>query len=288
MPRPATPCRLFVLLARLAPVGLILRRGPAEWTQLIRWNTRNDTFEPGQWLRGRVDFYKCDLSPSGERFLYFNKAYKPRSIATGYGETWTALSRAPYFTALTLWPMNDTWFGGGVFVDDRMIRLNHPSNAFATHPKHPARDLKIIPEPMWFYVTCVLDERMKRDGWTRRSLTKRVYGGRTIAGEYPQELEKPDPKSRRILVVRDLSDGILHNRPFRFAIIYANTGEEIRAFDATWADWDQHGQLVYAADGKLWRVDFPPRGRAPEIREIADFNANRPDPQPAPEWAHHW
>jgi hypothetical protein len=98
------------------------RRGPAAWTQLIRWNTRNDTFEPGQWLRGPVDFHKCDLPPSGERFLYFTKAYKPHSTAAGYGETWTALSRAPYFTALALWPIGDTWYGGGLFVDDRMIR----------------------------------------------------------------------------------------------------------------------------------------------------------------------
>jgi hypothetical protein len=154
-----------------------------------------------------------------------------------------------------------------------MIRLNHPSNALATHSKHPARDLSVIAEPMRSSRTSILDERMKRDGWTR---------GTT------QELEKPDPKSRRLLVVRDLSDGILHKRPFRFALIYRNTGEEILAFDGTWADWDQSGQLVYAAEGKLWRADFPPRGRTPEIREIADFNRNRPDPQPSPEWAHYW
>lgn len=288
MPRAATPCRLFVLLARLAPVGLILRRGPSQWTQLIRWNTKNDTFEPGQWLRGPVDFHKCDLSPSGERFLYFTKPYKPHSTAAGYGETWTALSRAPYFTALALWPMDDTYFGGGLFVDDRMIRLNHPASALATHPNHPVRDLKVISEPLWFYHTCVLDERMKRDGWTRRSITKRVYRGRTIAGEYPQELDKPDPKSRRLLTIRDLSDAILHKRAFHCTVTYVRTGEEILAFEAEWVDWDQHGKLVYAAAGKLWRVDFPPRGRAPETREIADFNAHRPDPQPSPEWARHW
>ena len=69
---------------------------------------------------------------------------------------------------------------------------------------------------------------------------------------------------------------------------YLRTGEEIVAFDAERADWDQRGQLVYAAAGKLWRVDFPARGRAPEIREIADFNADRPDPQPSPEWAKQW
>jgi len=81
MPRLPAPCRLFVLLARNEPVGLVLRRGPAAWTQLIRWRTDRDEFESGQWFRGVIDFHRCDLSPSGERFLYFAKAYKPHSIA---------------------------------------------------------------------------------------------------------------------------------------------------------------------------------------------------------------
>ena len=129
---------------------------------------------------------------------------------------------------------------------------------------------------------------MKRDGWTIRSMTKRVFRGKTIAGEYPQELEKPDAKGRRALVVRDLSDGVLRNRPFWFDVVYRKTGDEILSFEAEWADWDQQGTLAYVAGGKLWRVEFPPRGRAPEVREISDFNGTRPDPQPSPEWARKW
>jgi len=282
--RPAPPCRLFVLLAGRAPVGLILRCGPTDWTQLILWHTDTDTFEPGQWFRGRIDFHRCDLSPSGERLIYFAKAYKPRSIALGYRDTWTALSRAPYFTALALWPMGDTWFGGGLFVTDRSIRLNHPPCTSDTHPDHPARNLQVRVEPMVFWETCVLDERMKRDGWTLRSKAKRPG----IAGQYPQELQKPDPKDRRLLILRDLSDGTLRKRPFWFDVEYRRTGEEILTFEGEWADWDQQGGLAYASAGKLWRVTFPPRGRAPETREIADFRAAKPNPRPSPEWAKHW
>jgi len=173
-------------------------------------------------------------------------------------------------------------------VDDRTIRLNHPPADTETHPDHPAKQLQLIAEPMMFYNGCVLDERMKRDGWELRSKAKRIYRGKTIAGEYPQQLEKPDAKERRRLVLRDLSDGVLANRPFHFSVVYANTGEELLQFQADWADWDQRGQLAYAAGGKLWRVTFPPRGRAPESREIADFNNRKPDPQPSPEWAKHW
>jgi len=44
-------CRLDVLLARDASVGVILRRGPTNWAQLIRWQT-DDTFEAGSGFMG--------------------------------------------------------------------------------------------------------------------------------------------------------------------------------------------------------------------------------------------
>ncbi len=40
----ATPCRLSIILARAAPVGVIFRRGPTDWVQLIKWNTDRDSF----------------------------------------------------------------------------------------------------------------------------------------------------------------------------------------------------------------------------------------------------
>lgn len=41
-------CRLYVLLARKAPVGVIMRRGPSRHVRLIRWRLDGDRFEPGQ------------------------------------------------------------------------------------------------------------------------------------------------------------------------------------------------------------------------------------------------
>jgi hypothetical protein len=38
---------LFVLLARRAPLALIVRRGPSKWVQLIMWNTQEDTLPSG-------------------------------------------------------------------------------------------------------------------------------------------------------------------------------------------------------------------------------------------------
>ncbi len=46
MATPASPCRLFVFLARKARTGVILRRGPSAWTQLILWDRATDRFTP--------------------------------------------------------------------------------------------------------------------------------------------------------------------------------------------------------------------------------------------------
>jgi len=61
--------RLFAILARDAPVAAVLRRGPSKQVLLVRWDLTNDTFEAGQWLKARVYERRCDLSPSGDRFI---------------------------------------------------------------------------------------------------------------------------------------------------------------------------------------------------------------------------
>ena len=94
---------LHVILARNAPVGIILRRGPSKWVQLIKWNTQTDVFEPGQWFHGRIYEQCCDLSPDGRLFIYFATKYSGKAL---YDEkisyAWTAISRPPYLTALAL------------------------------------------------------------------------------------------------------------------------------------------------------------------------------------------
>jgi hypothetical protein len=151
-----------------------------------------------------------------------------------------ALSRAPYFTALALGSMADTWFGGGLFVDDRTIRLNHPVCAQTTHPLHPGA-------------------RPARDP-----------GAAAVPGGLC---------ARRAHEARG---------PFHYAPIWRASREGTLRFEAEWADFARRGELAHAAVGKLFRVTVPPRGRAPQVCEIADFNAARPDPQPAPEWATLW
>ena len=134
-----TPCRLFVISARAAPVAAILRRGPSAWYQIIAWDTRRDVFTDGAWLKGRIYEERCDVSPDGELLLYFCHGGRARP---GYGDSWTAVSRLPWLHALTLWPWGTTYGGGGRFLGPREVVLrsamHHP-----THPRHPARGLRV-------------------------------------------------------------------------------------------------------------------------------------------------
>lgn len=141
MPRPSPP-RLFAIFARRAHVAIVIKRGPARWTQLVLWDTRTDVFTDGAWLRGRIYEQKCDLSPDGELFVY--SAFQGQRLGTSYSDSYTAVSRPPWLHALALWPRHTTYGGGGTFLDDRVLALRGESKP---HPDHPPRGLTIAPSP---------------------------------------------------------------------------------------------------------------------------------------------
>src|SRR2546426_11287690 len=71
MQRTKFPPRIHVLLAREAPLGLVIRRGPSKSVCTLLWDQERDTFKLGQWMRGRIYERRCDLSPDGQHFIYF-------------------------------------------------------------------------------------------------------------------------------------------------------------------------------------------------------------------------
>ena len=135
----AAPCRLFVIPARDAPVAAVLRRGPSGWYQVIRWDTSRDEFVDGAWFRGRIYEDKCDLSPDGELLVYFCHGGRSRP---GYTDSWTAVSRLPWLSALALWPSGTTYGGGGRFVDNRKLILRNGKHD-RPHPDHLPQGLEL-------------------------------------------------------------------------------------------------------------------------------------------------
>jgi hypothetical protein len=93
------PPRIHVLLAREAPLGVVIRRGPSKRVATFLWDRRHDEFSLGQWLKGRIYERRSDLSSDGKYLIYFAMNGKWRSETQG---SWTAISRAPYLKALAL------------------------------------------------------------------------------------------------------------------------------------------------------------------------------------------
>ena len=284
----SVPCRLYIILARKAPTAVIFRRGPSKRVQLIHWDTATDTFTAGQWFHGRIYERRCDLSPDGKLLIYFaQKINRHTTDDTEYTYAWTAISQPPFLTALALWPKGDCWDGGGLFMANHHLWLNHPPGRTKSHKSHKPQGLTIShnegtlgeDEP-------ILHRRLERDGW-RQSQPIKVDYTRTNAGfitHAPGIRRKHNPHGwQKLTVTSTLSGFEMHED---FSVRYAE-GKDLPLDGAEWADWDQRGRLVFAREGKIFALTAEAIGESMP-QELADFNGNQPEPMEAPEWAKNW
>jgi hypothetical protein len=287
-------CSLYVIQARGAERAVVFRRGPSRQVMLATWNTDDDTIEHGQWLKGRIYERRCDLSPDGEFLVYFAASWRKPY------DTWTAVSRPPFLTALALWPKGDAWGGGGRFAAATRLELNHGPNAFALAEGFSLpRWLDVVPmgeyagrgedEPAW-------TARLERDGWTlvsRGRVVKGAAGARVwLTIDPPAIWEKPHPTNRRY-VLRMIVSGI-HEQDGGWYVTHHEVidaeGEPIPLGRSDWADWSSSGDLLFAADGQLLRVRHDARGlrRFADRVVIADFRELTFTERRAPEEKTRW
>jgi hypothetical protein len=277
---PEAPCRLFVYLARESPVAVVLRRGPTDWARLSLWHTDSDRFEHGQWLKGRVYERRSDLSADGSLFAAFVRQSGGRDARR---DTWIAVSRPPFFSALAVWFVGGTYHTGAFFPGHATLWLGFSPD---TPPDighvpswlsiAPARDIAYIDRTGEWTERTVHFNRLIRDGWTLletepyRTLWARRHPSRPLALHMMHSFENLQVAGGRYVV-----DYSLWNE---------TEGREQGIGQATWADWDQRGRLVVARQGKLlwWPLE------SGTLEEIADFNGHEPDPQPAPDAAGSW
>jgi hypothetical protein len=286
-------CRTYVILAREAPKAVILRRGPSDWVQLILWHTDTDILEYGQWFKGRVYERRCDLSPDGKLFLYFVRKKNKRMIQDeAYTYAWTAVSKPPFFTALALWPKGDSWNGGGFFEDNSTIHLNHNPERLQPHPDHQPQGLTIVQE----YDGKGEDFLIYNKLLARRGWSVLQEGGRWRSKDwYREQPDRPKiwQKAHKTLpftlLMKLLGSDIQRygdDLILEFEIQHERTGAVIPLSDTAWADWDQHGRLVFISKGLLYFQLLYPKIEKAEL--IADINSKTPGTVLTPEWAQHW
>ncbi len=243
-----TPPRLFVLTARDCGSAVILRRGPARVVATIGWNRAGNSFQTGQWLKGRIYEHRSDLSPDGRHLIVF--------AGKGGSHWWTAVSRAPWLTAVALLPQDSTWGGGGAFAAPGEVWTNGGA-IFDALPKDELRQAPTAAFPHstdGFHMGGTFATLMQARGW-------RHAGG----DHYDARLLRDLPGGGQIeltFAVGARNRAIVSNR---YALIPGDGNR--RETDWEWADLWQ-GRLQYASKGCLWEQD--PGGNT---RQIADFTA---------------
>lgn len=283
------PARLFILLARSAPLAIVFRRGPSRWVQLVKWRTDNDTIEQGQWFHGRVYERRSDLSPDGSLLIYFaNKINKHTQEDKEYTYAWTAISKPPYLTALALWPKGDCWHGGGLFQDNKTVLLNHRRDVSKPHPEHKPSGLRIIlRDNVCGEDDPIFSDRLNRDGWKLQQEWKVDNKGYPTLFQtiQPEVRRKSDRDSTSFIQLTRSITGLDYSE--EFAVCGRSSSQLVKIERASWADWDQHGRLIYAVDGKLMTGTIDDGGNLVES-EIVNLNLSEPVSLPTPDWASTW
>lgn len=163
MQRPIPP-RIHVLLARDTSAAVVVRRGPTRHAALIGWDRKTDKFTIGQWLYGRIYERRCDLAPDGKHLIYFAMNGRWGSSAKG---SWTAISRAPYLKAVSLFAKGDCWHGGGLFRTSTEYWLNDGHGHELQKHDQSLRRVDEFPWHEQYGGECpgVYYIRLQRDGW---------------------------------------------------------------------------------------------------------------------------
>jgi hypothetical protein len=308
--KPKDWCRLYLLYASASPKVIILRRGPTKWVQQIMWNTGTDTFTYGQWLRGDIKAYDCDVSPSGDYLIYFAQKYGVKDPAY---ETFTAISKTPTFTALTLWSLGDSWAGGGIFVDEQTLWLNHPEAKRAMHPDHPNTLFTLVPFPQDYSSRETSPERyrMFREGWVLIQEAERdparmvvdkpktqeemvaLLQNREALRAYLDEEQERSKKRRQIEVFKKPEIWERSSSHFPYTLVYKvvgydrggstqvefylrhdASGKEELLPDVTQANFDHNDRLIMARYGALLSCDLG--HELLQAHVLVDLNNQRP------------
>jgi hypothetical protein len=209
-----------------------------------------------------------------------------------YTDVWTAVSKPPYFTALALWPKGNSYNGGGVFDDDRTIRLNHNPERMEAHPDHQPMGLSIIMdfegrgEDISVYYKLLIRHgwELVEDGGSGYQESEFVWKTKT-----PMIWRKRNQRPDLSLLMKFI--GTRHYQYgddliLEYLVVDDNNNDTHPIEKATWADWDQQGRLVYITKGLLICQQFQPELKLPRV--IADLNPQIPMSLTTPDWAATW
>lgn len=316
--------RIYVMIASAARVAVVFRRGPSKLVLLLRWDMAADTFEAGQWFKGRIYERRCDISPSGKYLVYFAGNQKPPYYR------WTAISKPPYLTALTLWPGIDCT--GGFFKSDSSLCLEHwwPANGLGLRSSVP-KGFEIVPFDDFSgrgQYGFILKQRMKRDGWIHvqegvaHTSEPTLEEMQKLGAQLKNLMTEPGPNldTKKALKLLKTREQVSHMRTVfppvdiwqrntsryclemrtlglgetkgpqvvtEYRVSAGEGGVVLELGRADWADWDSNGDLLYAKAGAIYRLPEADIGKAEAIKLI-DLSQEKFRPLEAPAEYQTW
>ena len=264
---------------------------------LLHWHTDTDTFLEGQWLKGRIYERRCDLSPGGKRLIYFAANWKEPYLS------WTAISKPPFLTAVALWPKGDAWGGGGLFNSERDILLNHRKGEMTLSESFKLPNgINVTPlgeHSGWGEDSPIVDQRLLRGGWNLFQRGKHVkynFDSKLWVGFNPPEIwTKANPKKNKGYELHEVTSG-LHERDGSWyvtehIIVDQRSDATISLGRTDWADWCSNGELLFAKDGRIYRLGFGKGGRLIPVEDaklLIDLNNRKFEAKEAPVEAKTW
>jgi hypothetical protein len=279
--RPAP--RLFGISATAADRVAVLRRGPSNWTHVGLWDVASPRFHSGAWLSGTLYPQRCDVSPDGRYLCYFALNGGTRWKA---GDTYIAVSRLPWLTALVAWGTQGTYSRGAYFVDDpSRHELGKPDEGAVGRLRNEY-GLVFPSGPVTFAVE-------RRRGWTETpdSVPRTDTWDERRADTVRVGRPRPGRRGNTWLVAGGgyaafRAGGLKRYRPPAYELRDGPDGPVLTQLDdVQWADWARDGRLLVATtDGRLQIRD----GSTGAVRWEHDLAGLRPAPEPPPPEARHW
>ena len=242
----------------------------------ILWDRKKDTFELGQWLRGRIYERRADISTDGRYLIYFAMNGKWTSETKG---SWTAISRVPWLKALVLLGKGDCWHGGGLFTSNSQYWVNDGYGHFPIRDSGEVkRDRRF--QPVGNYggeCPSVYYPRLQRNGWVLHTELK------NSKWETCTVFEKELPKG---WILRKLAHAQTGSPPGKgcywdeHELENNRRGQRLAFPKWEWADFDGK-TLVWAEDGCLYRAPLYTKELGPR-KLLFDANGMKFEARAAP------
>jgi hypothetical protein len=269
--------RIFGIAAEDTDIVAIFRRGPSRWAHVGAWHIASASYSPGAWLYGVLYPQRCDLSPDGELLCYMALHASRWSV----GETYIAVSRLPWLTALAAWPTFGTWSRGGYFVrNSSVLELGPPKVGDVEGLRGRYGIAEAAPHS--FAVE-------RRRGWTETADTPPRLGSDMWDERRGARvrMQKPAPGQPALtLRVHGRYAAFRDGQPSDCNYELVADGQVHPLLDVQWAEWDRQGNLLVATVGGHLQILDVQRGL--EVLSDVDLSMMSPDPTPPPVGATSW